>query len=186
VEYITRDFSVEVENRLKVVDDCEKCPDELWEDVRSIVQEAANKHLIKRKPSKRAIWLSGETVNIAKTGRLAKAEGNHDRVKQLNASFQREARRDKENFYNDKRNMIEQSNSKGNTRDLFKTIKDTTGTFTPRIGIVKNKQGKDLNEEVEVKARWKEYIEDLYRRDAIMSEEFLARDFAKEPSISES
>ena len=82
--------------------------------------------------------------------------------------------------------MIEQSNSKGNTRDLFKTIKDTMGTFTPRIGIVKNKQGKDLSEEVDVKARWKEYTEDLYRRDAIISKEFLARDFTREPSISES
>ena len=130
--------------------------------------------------------MSEETVSIAKKRRLAKAEGDHDRVKQLNASCQREARRDKEKFYNEKCNMIEQSNSNGNTRDLFKTIRDITGTFTPRIGIVKNKQGKDLSEEVEVKARWKECTEDLHRRDATISEEFLARDFTREPSISES
>ena len=82
--------------------------------------------------------------------------------------------------------MIEQSNSKGNTRDLFEASIDITGTSTPRIGIVKNKQGKDLSEAVEVKARWKEYTEDLYRCDSIISEEFLAKDFTREPSISES
>ena len=89
MEDITRDFSVEVKTGLKVVDDCEKCPNELWEDVRGIVQETANKHLIKCKPSKRTKWLSEEAVNIARKRRLAKAEGNHDRVKKLNASFQR-------------------------------------------------------------------------------------------------
>ena len=123
---------------------------------------------------------------MGKKQRLAKAEGNHDRVKELNASFQREARRDKEKVYNYKCNMIEQSNSKGNTRDLFKTVRDTASIFTPRIGIVKSKQGKDLSEEIEVKTRWKEYTEDLYRRDATISEEFLGRDFTREPSISES
>ena len=151
-----------------------------------IVQEAANKHLIKNKPSKRTKWLSEETVNIAKKQRLAKAEGNHERVKELNASFQREARRAKEKFYNDHCNMIEVSNSKENTRELFKTIRDITGTFTPRIGIVKDKQGKDLREEDEVKARLKEYTEDLHRCDTTISEEFEARDFTREPSISES
>ena len=84
--------------------------------------------------------MSVETVNIAKKRRLAKAEGNHDRVKELNASFQREARRNKEKFYNDKSKMIEQSNSKGNTRDLFKTIRDITGTFTPRIVLGKTRK----------------------------------------------
>jgi len=77
-------------------------------------------------------------------------------------------------------------NRKGSTRVLFKTIRDITHTFTPRIGIVMNKQGKDLSEEVEVKARWKEYTEDLYRFNATISEKVLARDFTREPSISES
>ena len=129
--------------------------------------------------------MSEETVNITKKRSLAKAGGNFDRVKELNASYQREARRDIEKFYSNQCNIIEESNSKGNTRDLFKTIRDITGTFTPRTGIVKDKQGKDLNEEDEVKAGWKEYS-DLYRRDATISEEFLTRDFTREPSIFES
>ena len=167
MEYITKDLSVEINNRLEGLVDCEKCPDELWEDVTNIVKEAANKRLIKRKRLKRAKWLSKETMNIAEKRRIAKGEGNHDRIKELKASFQREARRDKETFYNDQCNMIEESSSKGKTRNLFKTIRDITGTFKPRIGIVKNKQGKDLSEGDAVKARWKEHTEDLYRRDTI-------------------
>ena len=85
VEYINKDFSIEIKNSFEGLVDCEKCPDELWEEVTGIVEEAANKHLIKRKPLKRAKWLSEETVSIVEKRRIAKGEGNHDRAKELNA-----------------------------------------------------------------------------------------------------
>eukprot|EP00112_Aurelia_sp_Birch-Aquarium-sp1_P017362 Seg4013.4 transcript_id=Seg4013.4/GoldUCD/mRNA.D3Y31 product="hypothetical protein" protein_id=Seg4013.4/GoldUCD/D3Y31 len=117
---------------------------------------------------------------------IAKAMGDFGRVKELNAEFQRKARRDKQKIFKDQCKTIEESNKKGRTRDLFKRIREITGMFTPRIGIVKNKQGKDLSEEAEVKTRWKEYTEDSYKRDATISDKFLPKDFLPEPSISES
>eukprot|EP00112_Aurelia_sp_Birch-Aquarium-sp1_P025795 Seg879.2 transcript_id=Seg879.2/GoldUCD/mRNA.D3Y31 product="hypothetical protein" protein_id=Seg879.2/GoldUCD/D3Y31 len=117
---------------------------------------------------------------------MAKAMGDFARVKELNAAFQWKARRDKQNFLKDQCKTIEESNKKGRTRDSFKRIREITGTFTPRIGIVKNKQGKDLSEEAEVKTRWEEYTEDLYKRHTTISDKFLPKDFLPEPSISES
>ena len=79
--------------------------------------------------------------------------GNLGRVKELNITFQRQARRDKQKFFKDQCKMIEESNKMGKTRNILKKIREITGKFTPRIEIVKNKQDKDLSEETEVKAR---------------------------------
>eukprot|EP00795_Rhopilema_esculentum_P009424 gene9424-17140_t len=84
---------------------------------------------------------------------MAKAPDDHGRVEELNAAFQRAAGRDKQKFSKDQCKTIEESSKMGKTRYLFKKIKEITGIFTARIGIVKNKQGKELNEEAEVKAR---------------------------------
>ena len=93
-------------------------------------------------------------MNIAEERRIAMGEGSNDRVKELHASFQHEAKTDKKKFYNDQTNVKEEINSKGKIRDLFKTIRDIKGTFTPRVGMSKNAQGKDLSEGDVVKARW--------------------------------
>ena len=104
-------------------------PDELWNEVRDIVQETGIKTIPKRKKCKNAEWLSGEALQIAVKRREAKSKGEKERYKHLNAELQRIARRDKKAFFRDQCKEIEEKNRMGKTRDLFKKIRDTKGTF---------------------------------------------------------
>ena len=83
----------------------------------------------------------------------------------MNAEFQRIARRDKKAFLSDQHKEIEESNRMGKTRDLFKKIRDTKGTFHTKMGSVKNRNGMDLTEAEDIKKRWQEYTEELYKKD---------------------
>ena len=103
--------------------------EELWMKVRDIVQEAVIKTMPKKKKYKKAKWLSEEALQIAEKRRQAKGRGEKERYTHLNAEFQRIARRDKKDFLSDKCKEIEENNRMGKTRDLFKKIRDTKGTF---------------------------------------------------------
>ena len=83
----------------------------------------------------------------------------------MNADFQRIARRDKKAFFRDQCKEIEDNNRLGKTRDLFKKIRDTKGTFHAKMGIVKDRNGMDLTEAEDIKKRWQEYAEELYKND---------------------
>ena len=106
-------------------------PDELWTEVCDIVQETGIK-TIPRKRNAKAKWLSGEALQIAVKRREAKSKGEKERYRHLNAEFQRIARRDKKAFISDQCKEIEENNRMGKTRDLFKKIRDTNGTFMQR------------------------------------------------------
>ena len=93
-----------------------------------------------------------------------KSKGGKERYKHLNAEFQRIARRDKKAFFIDQCKGIEENNRMGKTRDLFKKIKDTKETFHAKMGSIKDRNGKDLIEAEEVKKRWQEYTDELYKR----------------------
>ena len=99
--------------------------DELWMEVRDIVQETGIKTIAKKNKYKKAKWLSEEALQIAVKRREAKSKGEKERYKHLNAEFQRIARRDKKAFLSDQRKEIEENNRMGKTRDLFKKIRDT-------------------------------------------------------------
>ena len=96
--------------------------------------------------------------------REAKSKGEKERYKHLNAEFQRIARRDKV-FLNDQCKEIEENNRMGKTRDLFKKIRDTKGTFHAKMGSIKDRNGMDLTEAEDIKKRWQEYMEELYKND---------------------
>ena len=83
----------------------------------------------------------------------------------MNAEFQRIARRDKKAFLGDQGKEIEENNRMGKTRDLFKKIRDTKGTFHPKMGSIKDRNGRDLTEAEDIKKRWQEYTEELYKKD---------------------
>ena len=83
----------------------------------------------------------------------------------MNAEFQRIARRDKKAFLSDNCKEIEENNKMGNTRDLFKKIRDTNGTFHAKMGTIKDRNGMDLTEAEDIKKRWQEYMEELYKKD---------------------
>ena len=93
-----------------------------------------------------------------------KSKGEKERYKHLNAEFQRIARRDKKAFFSDQCKEIDEKNRMGKTRDLFKKIRDTTGTFHAKMGLIKDRNGMDLTEAEDIKKRWQEYME-LYKRD---------------------
>ena len=119
-------------------------PDELWTEVRDIVQETGIKTISKKKKCKKAKWLSGEALQIAVKTREAKSKGEKERYKHLNAEFQRIARRDKKAFLSDQCKEIEENNIMGKTRELFKKIKDSKKTFYAKMGSVKDRNGMDL------------------------------------------
>ena len=109
--------------------------------------------------------MSEEALQIAEKKREAKGKGEKERYKHLNAEFRRIARRDKKAFLNDQCKEIEENNRMGKTRDLFKNIRDTKGTFHAKMGSIKDRNGVDLTEEEDIKKWWQEYTEELYKRD---------------------
>ena len=97
--------------------------------------------------------------------REAKSQGAKERYKHLNAEFQRIARRDKKAFFSDQCKEIEEKKRVGKTRDLFKKIRDTKGTFHAKMGSIKHRNGLDLTKAEDIKKRWQEYTEELYKKD---------------------
>ena len=128
--------------------------DELWTEVRDIVQETGIKTILMEKECKRAKWLSGEALKIAVKRREAKSKGEKERYKHLNAEFQRIARRCKKAFFSDQCKETEEKNRMGKTRDLFKKIRDTKGIFHAKMGWIKDRNGMDLTEVEDIKKRW--------------------------------
>ena len=126
---------MEVRNRFKGLD-LIRVLDELWTEVRDTVQETGIKTIPKKKKCKKAKWLSEEALHIAEKRRKVKSKGEKERHIHLNAEFQRIARRDKA-FLSDQCQEIEESNRMGKTRDLFKKIRDTKGTFHAKMGTVR-------------------------------------------------
>ena len=147
--------------RFKGLDLIDRVPDELWTEARDIVQETGIKTIPMEQKWKKAKWLSEEALQIAVKRREAKSKGEKERYKHLNAEFQRIARRDKKAFFSNQCKEIEENNRMGKTRDLFKKIRDTKGTFDAKMGSIKDRSGSDLTEAEDIKKRWQEYTGEL-------------------------
>ena len=133
--------------------------EELWTEVHDILQEAGVKSTPKKKKCEKAKELSEVALQIAVKGREAKGKGEKERYIHLNAEFQRIARRDKKAFLSDQCIVIEENNRMGKSRELFKKIRDTKGTFHAKMGLIKDRNGMDLTETKDIKKRWQEYTE---------------------------
>ena len=131
------DCTMEMRNRFKGLDLIEVC---------DTVQETGIKTIPKKKKCRKAKWLSEEALQIAVKRREANSKGENERYKHLNAEFQRIARRDKKSFLSDQCKQIEENNTMGKTRDLFKKIRATKGTFHTKMGTIKDRNGMDLTE----------------------------------------
>ena len=140
-------------------------PDELRNEVHDTVQETGMETIPKKKKCKEAKWLSEEALQIPVRRREMKSKGEKERYTHLSAEFQRMARRDKKAFLSNQCKEIEENNRIGNTRDLFKKIRDTKGTFHAKIGSIKDRNGMDLTEAKDIKKRCQEYTEELYKKD---------------------
>ena len=109
--------------------------------------------------------MSEEDLQIVVKRRAAKSKGEKERYKYLNAEFQRIARKDKKAFFSNQCKEVEENKRMGKTRDLFKKIRDTKGIFHAKTGSIKDRNGMDLTEAEDIKKRWQEYTEELYRKD---------------------
>ena len=138
-------------NRFKGLDLIDRLSDELWMEVHDIVHEAVIKTIPKKKKCKKAKWLSEEALQMAVKRREVKGKGEKERYIHLNAEFQRIARREKKAFLSDQCKNTEENNRMGKTRDLFKKIRDTKGTFHAKMGSIKDGNGMDLIEAEDIK-----------------------------------
>ena len=141
-----------MKNTFKGLDLIDRVPEELWMEIYDIVQQAVIKTIPKKNKCKKAKWLSEEALQIAKKRREAKGKGEKERYTHLNAEFQRIARRDKKTFLSDQCKEIEENKRMGKTRDLFKKIRATKGTFHAKMVTIKDRNGMDLTE-ADVKKR---------------------------------
>ena len=123
------------------------------------------KTIRKKKKCKKAKWLWKEALQIAVKRREVKGKGEKERYTHLNAGFQRIARRDKKAFPSDQCKETEENNRMRKTRDLFKKIRHTKGTFHAKMGTIKGRNGMDLTEAEDIKKKWQQYTEELNRKD---------------------
>ena len=134
-------------------------------EVNDIVQEAVIKTIPKKKKCKKAKWPSEEALQISEKRRDMKGKGEKERYTHLNAEFQRIARSNKKAFLSNQCKQIEENNRMGKTRDLFKKIRDTKGTFHAKMGTIKDRNCMDLTEAEDIKKRWQENTEELYQKE---------------------
>ena len=162
---IPYDYTVELRNRFRGLDLIDRVPDERWMAFHDIVQETGIKTIPKKKKCKKAKWLSEEALQIAVKRRDVKSKREKEKYTHLNAEFQRIARRDKKAFLSDQCKEIEENNRLGKTRDLFKKMRDTKGIFHAKMGAIKGRNSMALTEAEDIKKRWQEYTEELYKKD---------------------
>ena len=161
---ILYDYTVEVRNRFKGLDLIDRVPDELWTEVRNIVQETRIKTIPMEKKCKKAKWLSGEALQIAVKRKEVKGKGENERYTYLNTEVQRIARRDKKAFLSDQCKEMEEKNRMRKTRYLLKKIRDTKRTFHAKMGTIKDRNGMDLTEAEDIKKREQEHRRTIQKR----------------------
>ena len=144
-------YTVEVTNRFKGLDLIDRVPEKLWSELHDIVQEVGIKTIPKKKKCKKVKWKHYKKLCIE-----VKGKGEKGRYIHLNAEFQRIVTRDKKVFLSDQCKKIEENNRMGKTRDLFKKIRDTKGTFHAKMGSIKDRNDMDLTEAEDIKKRWQE------------------------------
>ena len=150
-------------NRFKELDLVDRVPEELWTEVPNLVLEMVTKTISKKKKCKKVKWLSDEALLIAEERREAKGKSKRETYTQVNAKFQRIARRYKKTFLSEPWGT-EENNRMGKTRNLFKKTGEIKGTFHARMSTIKDRNGKDLTEAEEIKERLEEYTEELYKK----------------------
>ena len=136
-------------------------------EVCDVVQETGIKTISMEKKCKKVKWLSEEALQIAEKRREVKSKGEKEIYNHLNAEFQRTARRDKKAFLSNQCKEREENNRMGKTRDLFKKIRDTKGTFHAKMGTIKDRNGMDLTEAEDIKKKWQEYTEELSKKSSL-------------------
>ena len=163
---IPYDYTLEVRNRFKGLDLIQCLMNYGWRFV-TLYRRHISRPSPRKTKAKKAKWLSEEVLQIAVKRREVKSKGEKERYKHLNEELQRISRRDKKAFLSDQCKEIEENNRMGKTRHLFKKIRDTKGTFHAKMGTLKVRNGMDLTEAEDIKKRWQEYTEELYKKELL-------------------
>ena len=150
---------MDVTNRFKGLVLTDRVPEELWMEIGNTAQEAVIKTIPKKNTCKKATYLSQEDLQIVEEGK-----GEKEKYVHLNSEFQRIARRDKKALLSVQCKEIEDNNRMGKTRDLYKKISDTKGIFHAKMSAIKDRNGMDLKEVEDIKKRWREYTDELYKK----------------------
>ncbi|CAF3391752.1 unnamed protein product [Rotaria socialis] len=179
-------YKIEVKNRFDALNLMDKEPEELWQEIRDIINDETKINIPTITKKKKNNWISSSTLEIAKKRREAKANGNRQVITKLNADFQRAARKDKEKQIMQECEKVEEYNKKGMTRDLFKKIKYFRGQFIPRNGTLTDQNGKHLINGDEIKNKWKQYTEELYKKEINGTGNLELDNYELEPDILES
>ena len=151
---ISDNYTVAVSNRFEILENeniSEKTPNELWEDIKETILSEAENVIPKKKIMKRSKWLSEETIKTDEKRKLAKCNKKWEEFKTLNVEFQQKARKDKESFIIKECEKVEDNMKKRKTKEVYKTIKNFTRQFNPRVGVIKDEQGNNLTEERDIK-----------------------------------
>ena len=155
MQEITENYTTEVKNRFSDLEIEERTPDEIWQEMKEIILEEAEKSVPKNKKRQKTKWITANTIRIAKDRKDAKVKKNLEDY-QLNAEFQRKAREDKELYLNEQCNLMDNGSAK--TKDFFYKDQGSHREVQAKVGILKSKEGKDLVEEAEIK----KYMERIY------------------------
>ena len=186
LENIPATFKDHVKNRFDALNWIGKEPEELWTNIKEILNDESKKKLKKISKKKKAKWMSNKTLEIAMKRREVKAFKDVTLIKELNKDFQREARMDKEQYYNRICTELEEENRCGRTRSVFQKIREIKKKFQPRIDLINDATGRLITEAAQIKRRWKEYTEDLYKKDKDNAQDTMAEvAYAQEPMIME-
>ena len=153
---IPYNYTVELTNRFKGLDLLDQVPEEIWMENHDIYTGGSDQDHPQVKESKKAKWLSEEALQTTEKRRDTKGKGEKEKYTYMNAEFQRIAKRYKKTFISDQCKEIEEKNRMGKTRDLFKKVRDTKGTFPAKMGIIKDRNVIDLTEAEDIKKRWQE------------------------------
>jgi exonuclease III len=179
-------YKVEVKNRFDALNLIDKEPEELWQEIRDIINDETKRNIPTIPKKKKNNWISSSTLEIAKRRQEAKANGNRQAFTKLNADFQRAVRKDKEKQIMQDCEQVEEYNKKGMTRDLFKKIKHLRGQFIPKNGTLIDPNGKHLSNGHEIKNKWKQYTEELYKKEINGTGNLELDDYELEPDILDS
>ena len=182
---ISDKYKNNISNRFRALEVQGRDPEEIWVDMKKIIHEEAKANIPTKKQPKKAHWLSQKSVDIAKRRRSAKSEGKRDKARELNAQFQKQARKDKTQYIEDICINIQQHSETNSSKQLFHQIKEITGTFKARKCNVKDSLGNLLTDPQGIIQRWKEYVENLYKKDTKINAEFLEINYDNEPEILE-
>ena len=149
-------------NKFKGLEQVDRVPEELWMEVCEFVQEAGITTIPKKNKHKKAKWLSKEGLQIAEK---RKGKGKQEIRTLFECKVPRIARRNKKAFLSNQRKQIGENNRMRKTKDHFKNIKDTKGRFHAKMGTIKDRYDMNLTEAENIKKRWREYTEELYKKD---------------------